>query len=92
MSFFGTAAEKDIEVTEPPSDSISSLAFSSAADYLAVGSWDNNVACCFFIAPQPLTRDPGPFVRGRCRWSDTGQGHVWPSRTRSQRLLEQGGS
>ena len=50
MSFFGgtapsaaPAAEKDIEVPEPPSDSISSLAFSSAADYLAVGSWDNNV-------------------------------------------------
>jgi len=52
MSFFGTAAttttpaapaDKDIEVPEPPSDSISSLSFSSAADYLAVGSWDNNV-------------------------------------------------
>lgn len=52
MSFFGTntasttpaaPAEKDIEVPEPPTDSISSLAFSPAADYLAVGSWDNNV-------------------------------------------------
>ncbi|KAF9223436.1 WD40 repeat-like protein [Gyrodon lividus] len=52
MSFFGTAtasatpaatADKDIEVPEPPTDSISSLSFSSAADYLAVGSWDNNV-------------------------------------------------
>ncbi|KAL0954534.1 hypothetical protein HGRIS_003501 [Hohenbuehelia grisea] len=56
MSFFGststtsgvaattsTAAEKDIEVSEPPSDSISSLSFSGQADYLAVGSWDNNV-------------------------------------------------
>ncbi|KAM6504350.1 WD40-repeat-containing domain protein [Amanita muscaria] len=38
-----TAAEKDVEVSEPPSDSISSLAFSSQADYLAVGSWDNSV-------------------------------------------------
>jgi mRNA export factor len=55
MSFFGTnttstapaaPAEKDIEVPEPPTDSISSLAFSPAADYLAVGSWDNNV-CVF---------------------------------------------
>lgn len=52
MSFFGTAAtsttpaataDKGIEVPEPPTDSISSLSFSSAADYLAVGSWDNNV-------------------------------------------------
>jgi len=57
MSFFGagtttgvggtantsTAAEKDIEVSDPPTDSISSLSFSGQADYLAVGSWDNNV-------------------------------------------------
>lgn len=50
MSFFGTAtsttaatAEKDIEVADPPPDSVSSLAFSPLADYLAVGSWDNNV-------------------------------------------------
>ncbi|PPR03085.1 hypothetical protein CVT24_012398 [Panaeolus cyanescens] len=38
-----SAAEKDIEVVDPPSDSISSLSFSSQADYLAVGSWDNSV-------------------------------------------------
>jgi len=54
MSFFsgGTTAaatntsataEKDIEVSDPPTDSISSLSFSSQADYLAVGSWDNSV-------------------------------------------------
>lgn len=57
MSFFGNTAsstvgaagntsataEKDIEVVDPPSDSISSLSFSTQADYLAVGSWDNSV-------------------------------------------------
>ncbi|THH18128.1 hypothetical protein EW146_g2802 [Bondarzewia mesenterica] len=55
MAFFGaastssnvasgtTTAEKDIEVIDPPPDSISSLSFSPLADYLAVGSWDNNV-------------------------------------------------
>ncbi|KAK7044135.1 RNA export factor gle2 [Paramarasmius palmivorus] len=51
MSFFGSAtatpttnnAEKDIEMSDPPTDSISSMAFSSQADYLAVGSWDNSV-------------------------------------------------
>ncbi|KIY72387.1 Poly(A)+ RNA export protein [Cylindrobasidium torrendii FP15055 ss-10] len=52
MSFFGTststpaatnATDKDIEVADPPPDSISSLAFSGVADYLAVGSWDNSV-------------------------------------------------
>lgn len=56
MSFFGSApsssatnntntpAEKDIEVANPPTDSISSVSFSPVADYLAVGSWDNNVS------------------------------------------------
>jgi mRNA export factor len=52
MAFFGaaatttntsTAAEKDVEVVDAPTDGISSLSFSSQADYLAVGSWDNSV-------------------------------------------------
>ena len=50
MSFFtqtqSTAAptpDKDIEVADPPPDSVSSLSFSPQAEYLAVGSWDNNV-------------------------------------------------
>ncbi|KZV59679.1 Poly(A)+ RNA export protein [Peniophora sp. CONT] len=52
MSFFGgstTAAAtastepKDVEVADPPPDSISSISFSPVADFLAVGSWDNNV-------------------------------------------------
>ncbi|KAI0261482.1 WD40 repeat-like protein [Gloeopeniophorella convolvens] len=52
MAFFGASstsanvsstAEKDVEVADPPPDSISSLAFCPVADFLAVGSWDNNV-------------------------------------------------
>lgn len=53
MSLFGSssafgaaaapAADKDIEIPQPPEDSISSIEFSPTADYLAVGSWDNNV-------------------------------------------------
>ena len=40
----GAAAEpKDVEVADPPSDSISSMAFSSAGEYMAVGSWNNEV-------------------------------------------------
>jgi mRNA export factor len=35
--------KNDVEVKDPPKDSISDLAFSSAADYLAVSSWDNAV-------------------------------------------------
>ncbi|CAA7270557.1 unnamed protein product [Cyclocybe aegerita] len=38
-----SAVEKDVELGDPPSDSISSISFSSQANYLAVGSWDNSV-------------------------------------------------
>ncbi|TIB70563.1 hypothetical protein E3Q23_04118 [Wallemia mellicola] len=34
---------EDFEVTAPPTDGVSCLAFSPTADILAVGSWDNNV-------------------------------------------------
>ncbi|KAJ7510440.1 WD40-repeat-containing domain protein [Mycena galericulata] len=51
MAFFSSssntgvaaAVQKDVEVVDPPGDSISSLAFSPQADFLAVGSWDNSV-------------------------------------------------
>jgi len=33
----------DMEVPQPPSDSISAIAWSPTADYLAVSSWDNQV-------------------------------------------------
>jgi mRNA export factor len=49
-SGFGAAASsynpnKDVEVTAPPSDSISSLSFSPVANYLIATSWDNQVRC-----------------------------------------------
>ena len=36
---------KDIEVQQPPEDSISKVAFSPNANYLIASSWDNNVGC-----------------------------------------------
>jgi mRNA export factor len=33
----------DVEVANPPTDSVSALRFSPTADYLSVSSWDNNV-------------------------------------------------
>lgn len=52
MAFFGgnttttsaTAEVKDVELVDPPGDSISCLDFSPTADYLAVGSWNNEVS------------------------------------------------
>ncbi|WBW73402.1 RNA export factor, nucleoporin Rae1 [Schizosaccharomyces osmophilus] len=54
MSLFGQAAtttvssatgdlKSDVEVPQPPEDSISDLAFSPHADYLAASSWDSKV-------------------------------------------------
>ena len=34
---------KDVALTSPPEDSISSLSLSSQSDHLAVGSWDKKV-------------------------------------------------
>ncbi|OLY80480.1 Poly(A)+ RNA export protein [Smittium mucronatum] len=38
-----SAEEKDIEISQPPSDTVSELSFSPQADYLAASSWDNSV-------------------------------------------------
>jgi hypothetical protein len=63
MAFFGSTAAstssaepKDAELVDPPADSISSLAFSTApqSDYLAVGSWDNNV--CYLTSTTCMKR------------------------------------
>ncbi|KAL1308951.1 protein RAE1 isoform X2 [Arachis hypogaea] len=47
MSTFGSAntnPNKSYEVTQPPGDSISSLCFSSKANFLVTTSWDNQIA------------------------------------------------
>ena len=43
-SFMRPAVQKDIELVQPPTESISKIAFSPTQDILAVGSWDNNVS------------------------------------------------
>lgn len=42
-SALASTTAPDVEVANPPADSISSLAWSPTADFLAVGSWDNQV-------------------------------------------------
>ena len=97
MSFFGTAtsttaatSDKDIEVADPPPDSISSLAFSPQADYLAVGSWDNNVRVPLaFVTSGQSTYPPlGPHLRSRRERADPGQSYVLASGASSERMLE----
>uniref|UniRef100_A0A7N0R8F9 Uncharacterized protein n=1 Tax=Kalanchoe fedtschenkoi TaxID=63787 RepID=A0A7N0R8F9_KALFE len=52
MTTFGVSAStgnhnpnKSVEVTQPPSDSVSSLCFSPKANLLVATSWDNQVRC-----------------------------------------------
>jgi mRNA export factor len=52
MATFGTVSttqqhnpNKSFEVVSPPTDGISSLSFSSKANYLVASSWDNQVRC-----------------------------------------------
>lgn len=44
--FSSTAAvrTKDVELSQPPPESVSKIAFSPTQDILAVASWDNNVS------------------------------------------------
>lgn len=103
MSFFGaggnTAAavtpavpqEKDIEVADPPPDSISCISFSPQAEYLAVGSWDNNVRNPVFLSRSLCSRRvPGSYLRSRRKWPDTGESNDHTPGSCSRRLLEQG--
>ena len=41
----GNNPNKDVEVTQPPADGISSLNFSPVANLLIATSWDNYVRC-----------------------------------------------
>lgn len=69
---------KDFEVTSPPDDSVSSLAFSPATlpqNYLVAGSWDNHVRCWEVeqsgkTVPKSMQTMGGP-VLDVC-WSDDG--------------------
>lgn len=106
MSFFGAAAssssstitpataDKDIEVADPPTDSISSISFSSAADYLAVGSWDNNVSVYIALLYARNRVQTyfllGPYIRGGGEWADTGKGDVLTPGASPGCMLEQG--
>jgi mRNA export factor len=69
---------KDIEVTQPPDDSISSMAFSPgtlSSTFLAAGSWDNNVRCWEVqqsgtVIPKAMQTHAGPVLD--IAWSDDG--------------------
>jgi hypothetical protein len=80
-------------MADPPTDSISSIAFSSQADYLAVGSWDNSVRPVKYLnIVKYLSTRTGPNLRGDSVWPVTRKGNVPTPRPCFRGLLEQGTS
>ena len=64
----------DVEVAQPPPDSISSLSFSPQSDHLAVGSWDNSVCSLALHDFDRLTWTYiGAHLRGRFEWPNYGK-------------------
>lgn len=50
----GIASKKDLEVEQPPEDSISKVAFSPNSNYLVASSWNNNVCYIFLFKAHRL--------------------------------------
>src|ERR1700761_4763563 len=101
MAFFSSTAatgvtaatQKDAEVADPPTDSVSSLAFSNQADYLAVGSWDNSVRFVEHVCDSlslTLTRVLGARLRDWAWREKPGKGDVPAPGASPQCVLEPG--
>ena len=49
--------DKDVDIVQPPADSVSSLAWSPVANHLIASSWDNSLSC-WEVIPQGLQSQP----------------------------------
>lgn len=62
---------KDVQIQQGPEDSISEIAFSPTADYLAAASWDNKVRIWEIqngnSMPKAMFQHEGPVLS--CAWS-----------------------
>src|ERR1700733_9359774 len=101
MSFFQTppiattSITTDLEIGDPPTDSISSIAFSPQADYLSVASWDNSVRVIvglYSFGHLSCLRLSGSNLRDCCGGTIAEKGVVPTPGTCVKRLLEQGRS
>jgi len=66
---------KDFEVSQPPSDTVSDIAFSPVADFMAISSWDNNTRIYEVqqngqAIPKAMITHDGPALC--CSWSKDG--------------------
>ncbi|TVY57861.1 Nucleoporin, partial [Lachnellula suecica] len=91
----GTTSDlaKDATLASPPEDSISSLAWSPVANYLAVGSWDSKVRIYDVTQSQTGTgvaaiEFDGPVLT--CDWSRDGQKVAGAGADKTAKLLDLG--
>ncbi|KAF1811117.1 WD40 repeat-like protein [Eremomyces bilateralis CBS 781.70] len=101
MSFGAAAAgtsqgdtKGDVELTAPPEDSISDLAFSTEGDYLAVASWDQKVRI-YEISQQSGKSEGKAFFQHEgpvlsCSWSKDGKYVVGGGADKVARLIDLG--
>ncbi|EMC97473.1 hypothetical protein BAUCODRAFT_453387 [Baudoinia panamericana UAMH 10762] len=104
MSLFGGAAaananptqgdlSKDVQVSDPPTDSISDLVFSPASDHLAVSSWDNKVRIYSIdqngqSSGVAYFEHQGPALN--CCWTKDGQKVIGVGADKAARMLDLG--
>ena len=85
------APSGDVEVSQPPPDGISALAFSSAADFLAASSWDNAVRrSAVRFAPASADCLVGAGLWRRTEREHSSEGHVPARGAGAGRSVEQG--
>ncbi|OCK93999.1 WD40 repeat-like protein [Cenococcum geophilum 1.58] len=82
---------KDVDIKQPPEDSISDLAFSPQADYLAVASWDKKVRI-YEINSSGQSEGKALFEMGgpvlSCAWSKDGTKVVGGSTDKTAKILD----
>lgn len=84
---------KDVQLSNPPEDSISDLAFSPASDHLAVASWDKKVRIYEIDAQgnsqgKALFEHEAPVLS--CCWSKDGQKVFGAGADKAARMLDLG--
>jgi hypothetical protein len=78
---------KDAELSQPPPESVSKIAFSPTQDILAVASWDNNVCDTPFALQLEIADETGAFIQRQCPGSVGAKSNVLSPRTCTRFML-----
>lgn len=78
---------KDVELSQPPPESVSKIAFSPTQDILAVASWDNNVCNAPFALQLEIADGLGTPLQCQCPGSVGAKSNVFSPRTCARFML-----